>query len=505
MNNKFYLTTAINYTNGSPHMGHAYEIICADIIARFQRLYNKNVLFSTGADNYGQKIAETAKLHNMLPIELCDKYVLEFQNLNKILGISADKYIRTTDPNHEKVVKLIWQKVLAMGDIYLGEYKGWYSITDEKFVTKTEALKSNYLDLVGKPLVKRSGASYFFKLSKYADRIIAHIRNNPNFISPVELQEEILTRLESTVLEDLSISRTKDVTEWGIPIENSEHVVYVWFDALINYLSVIDYPNNHHEWWTPDIHLIGKDICWFHTVIWTGMLMSLDLELPKTVLCHGFVNDEFGLKMSKSKGNVIDPINILNKYNPDIVRCYLAYLTDIGADLCVSEADMIEFHDHHLVAKFSNLVNRSLVLTIKLNGGAVPNGDIIELFSIEGLKSDIYKCLNTFQTKSILNIIFVHLDIVNKFISEAKPWEKGHNYLGEVRTILESVYILGHFLSPFMPGTCDMLNSFLNMEMKNIDEISWSNLTVGVPLNEFKILFRQIGDTKQEKKIKNKK
>ena len=502
-NNKFYLTTAINYTNGPPHMGHAYEIICADIIARYQRLYNKNVLFTTGADNYGQKIEETAKLHNVAPIELCDKYVLEFQKLNKMLNISTDKYIRTTDPNHKKVVQLIWQKVFNVGDIYLGEYNGWYNITDEKFVTKIEALKSKYLDSSGKPLINRSGPSYFFKLSKYADRIIEYITNNPNFIFPLEMRGSILTRLTSTPLEDLSISRSKNVTNWGIEIENSEHVVYVWFDALINYLSVIDYPN-HNKWWVPDLHIIGKDICWFHTVIWIGMLMSLGLDLPKTVLCHGFINDEHGLKMSKSKGNVIDPISILAKYNPDVIRGYLPYLTNIGPDLRISETDLINFNDDYIVFKFGNLVNRCLVLTTKLNDQLIPDGDIVELFPIDVLKSSIYENLLEFKTQNILHIIFVHLDIVNKFISDTRPWEKGDNHLGIIRTILEGIYILSHFLYPFMPTSCELLYGYLNKEMSNVDNISWNNLISGIQLNDYQILFKLIKAPKMKPRKKNK-
>lgn len=502
---KFYLTTAINYTNGSPHIGHAYEIICADIIARYQRLYGFDVMFTTGADNYGQKIADTAKLQNLLPIELCDKYVEEFKKLNKMLNVSADRYIRTTDKNHISTVKMIWKQVSDKGDIYLGDYEGWYSITDEKFVTKTEALKLNYLDTSNKPLVMRAGPSYFFRLSNYADIIKNYINDNPNFIFPTELRDEILTRL-NTPIEDLSISRTRDVTDWGIEIDNSDHVVYVWFDALINYLSVIGYSNGHVEWWAPDVHVIGKDICWFHSVIWLGMLMSLDLELPKTVLCHGFINDKDGLKMSKSKGNVIDPFDILVNYNPDVLRCYLAYMTNIGADLCISHNSMVEFSDHHLVAKFSNLANRCLVLTTKLNNGLIPDKNIVELFSISIINYAIGKNLGLYQIKDILNAIFIHLDIINKFVSDMKPWEKNGDYLGVIKTALEAVFIVAHFLYPFIPTTCDKLFTFLNTQMVlNLNELSWDNLIPGNNINSYSFLFTQIGETSIEKKRKTNK
>ena len=490
----FYLTTAIAYMNGSPHCGHAYEIICADILARYNKLYNKNVFFTNGADCFGSKISETAQSLNISPMSLCDKYVAEFQNLNKMLNINVDRFIRTTDENHKNVAKLIWSKVVENGDIYFGNYTGWYNTREQKFVTETEATNCNYIDLgSGKPLTKYSEPSYFFKLSSYQDAIINHILNNPNFILPLNCREEILTRLTTEKLEDLSISRTKKVMDWGIEIDD-DNVMYVWFDALINYLSVIDYPNGSNlMFWPTNIHFIGKDICWFHAVIWTGMLMSVKLELPRCILAHGFVNDINGHKMSKSVGNVINPIELLEKYDPDIIRIYLAYATNIGSDLNVSELDMITFHDHQLVAKFSNLVNRCLVLITKLNENMIPNDNIIELFSLDNLKLEIHNKLDTFKLKDILHIIFSHLDIVNKYLTESQPWLKKNDYLSVLGTILEAIYILGHFLFPFIPGTINKLFGFLGVNMcDNIDNLTWNNLKSGYKLNDYTILFKQI-------------
>lgn len=490
--NNFYLTTAIAYTNGPPHFGHAYEIICADILARYHTLFNKNVFFTTGTDEHGTKISDTAKSLNISPIELCDKYVLEFQNLYKMLNINTNKFIRTTGENHKAIAKLVWAN--AKQDIYFGEYTGWYCVREERFFTETEAKNYDYIDQSsGKPLIKRAESSYFFRLSKYQDAIINHILNNPDFILPQSSREEILTRLTTDKLEDLSISRTKLVMDWGIEIDD-EHVMYVWFDALINYLSVIDYPNGtNFMFWPANIHLIGKDICWFHTVIWSAMLMSVNLTLPKTILAHGFVNDIKGYKMSKSIGNVIDPIKLLEKYDPDVIRMYLAYTTNIGADLNVSMTDIDIIHDSLLAAKFSNLANRCLVLTTKLNNNVIPEGNCTELFSIDTLKTEIYEKLKLFKIKDILGMLFSHLDIINKYLTDLQPWLQKESYLNVLRTILEGIYIIGTFLSPFIPNTINKLCGFMNINTcDNFDNLTWNNLKPGAKLNDYTMLFKKI-------------
>jgi len=511
MENNFYLTTAIAYTNGSPHFGHAYEIICADILARYHKLFDKNVFFTTGTDEHGTKISETAKSLNMLPIELCDKYVMEFQKLYKMLNINIDKFIRTTDENHKDVAKLCLAKAMENSDIYFGEYIGWYCVREERFFTETEAKTCNYVDPVSKkPLTKSSEPSYFFKLSNYQDRIIEHILHNPNFILPSSSREEILNRLTTDKLEDLSISRTKSVMDWGIEIDE-DNVMYVWFDALINYLSVIDYPNGENfMFWPANIHLIGKDICWFHAVIWPAMLMSFNLALPKTILAHGFVNDINGHKMSKSIGNVIDPVKLLEKYNPDVIRMYLAYATNIGSDLNISITDIDIVHDSLLAAKFSNLANRCLVLTTKLNSNMIPESDGTELFSIDTLKTEIHENLELFKTKDIISILFTHLDIVNKYLTDLQPWLQKGSYLNVLRTVLEGIYIIGIFLSPFIPETINKLCEFMNSDMcSDINNLTWNNLKTGNNLNEYEMLFKKMKTrheiTEEEKEIEKQK
>lgn len=486
----FYLTTAIAYMNGSPHCGHTYEIIIADIITKYHQLLNKNTFFSTGSDCHGTKISETAKKNNMNPMELCEKYGQEFQKLYESLNINYDKFIKTTDDTHKEIAKNIWNTVTNNDDIYFGQYTGWYNATEEKFVSNTDALKTNYIDpLTNKPLIKYNEPSYFFRLSKYQTTIIDHITNNPNFIFPIERRDEILNKLKSEPLEDLSISRQKSLMDWGIDIDG-EHVIYVWFDALINYLSAIDYPTT--KCWPPTIQIIGKDICWFHCVIWPAMLMSLKLELPTCILAHGFVNDTNGLKMSKSIGNTIDPFELLNQYDPDIIRCYLASTTNIGPDLNVSTKDIEMFHDHQLVAKYSNLINRCLTLITKLNQNQIPNTSPIQLFSLDDLKTSIINNLQTFKTKDMIQIIFSHLDIINKYITTTQPWIPTNDYLTILKTSLEAIYIISHYLYPFMPNTTNKFFEFINhTKQNNFDQLTWTNLK-SIHLNPYTILLKQI-------------
>ena len=376
----YYITTAINYTNGPAHMGHAFEAATADALARYARVRggrDGGVQFVTGTDEHGEKIAKTAAENDSKPIELCNKvrkegvsvapksflawtasrmhwfccaptyptnfnkpahsplssrqYVTGFQCLNQRILISNDDYIRTTSERHMHTAQALWKRCADAGDIYLDSYSGWYNVREETFVTDSDAQLADYKDPVsGKPLKKVEEASYFFKMSNFHDRLVQHIKDNPEFIRPEQHRNQILTRLADDRLRDLSISRTS--FDWGIPVPegfDEKHVMYVWFDALSNYLTGVDAlganepdagPNDLAKYWPADVHIIGKDILWFHTVIWPTILMSAGLPLPKTVFAHGFVNDKEGKKMSKSLGNVVDPHDMLDKYPVDIFR-----------------------------------------------------------------------------------------------------------------------------------------------------------------------------------------
>ncbi len=479
-----YITTAISYTNGSPHIGHSYEILCADVISRFHKLNGVNVFLSTGTDEHGQKIANTADKLKITPIDVCNKYAGEFKMLNNLLNINADRFIRTTDPSHHIVAKNAW--LMASDDIYLGTYTGWYMFREERYVTETEASILNYCDPVsGNPLTKHCEPSYFFRLSKYQDRIIDHISSNPDFIHPSS--EDILARLKEP-LSDISISRLKEITGWGIPIDNTDHVMYVWFDALTNYLT---------EYWPANIQIIGKDIVWFHSVIWLGMLMSMKLPLPKTILVHGFITGTDGRKMSKSIGNVIDPNYLIEKYGSDVVRSYLTTITNIGADPIVTEENLISFHDGIICLKFSNLVHRILVLINKINNGIIPEAHSVELFSIKTLNVRIFETINKYQLKSTFTIIFEYIDIINKYLTDSKVWVNHDNQV--IYTILNAIYIVSHYLHPFIPNNIDKLCKFLDIKLKDVNSLTWNNFTSGHQLKQHKILFKRLTKSRYDR------
>lgn len=337
----YYITTAINYTNGPAHMGHAYEAATADVIARFHRLTgagespSKPTYFVTGADEHGQKIANTAAELGKEPIDICNQYVTGFQVLKQRTLITYDDYVRTTSPRHKRTAQELWRRCDAAGDIYLDNYSGWYNIREETFVTENDAALSDYKDPTsGVPLKQVEEASYFFKMSKYNDLLIKHIEDNPEFILPERHRNQILQRLRSDGLRDLSISRT--TFKWGIHVPEGfdpDHVMYVWMDALSNYLTGVNGLGANEDgslpglekFWPADVHIIGKDILWFHTVIWPCLLMSAGVALPKTIFAHGFVNDKEGKKMSKTMGNVIDPHDMLDKFDVDTFRWWVWY------------------------------------------------------------------------------------------------------------------------------------------------------------------------------------
>ena len=328
----FYITTAINYTNGPAHMGHAYEATTSDCIARYARVSGKypgGVYFVTGSDEHGQKIATTAEKDNRRPIDMCNQYVIGFQCLNQRIRISNNDYVRTTSERHKNTARQLWIQCAAAGDIYLDTYEGWYNVREETFVSDSDAAVTDYMDPTsGQPLKKMKEESYFFRMAKYHDILVQHIEQNPSFIQPENFRKFILSRLASDELRDLSISRK--TFDWGISVPKGfeeQHVMYVWMDALSNYLTGVDALHVNGEGqehlsklWPANVHIIGKDILWFHTVIWPCLLMSAGVSLPKTVYSHGFVNDKDGKKMSKSMGNVVDPQDMLDKYPVDTFR-----------------------------------------------------------------------------------------------------------------------------------------------------------------------------------------
>lgn len=461
---KFCITTAINYANGAPHMGHAYEAISADCVARYHRCYGRDVLFQTGSDEHGQKIAEAAETAGCAPIELCDKYVNAFQTLNAKTKVSNDVYNRTTSEKHKAACRKLFEMSKANGDIYLDTYEGWYNVREETFVTETDAAAANYLDPVsGKPLKKMKEESYFFRQSRYQSRLIEHIEKNPGFIQPTRRRNEILARLREDELRDLSVSRT--TFDWGIPVPGAPgHVMYVWFDALTNYLTGTGWPTKPtgDGMWPASVHIIGKDIIWFHCVIWPCMLWSAGLPLPKTVFGHGFVTAADGQKMSKSIGNVVDPVEQLTRYSSDTFRYYLMRNAVYGSDVPFSESNLVYVHNSDLADVMGNLVHRATNLCNKNCGGVVPDCVPEKVFDVNLLRVQSEQAMSNLEVQRCCELAINAMKDTNKYLTDSAPWAvKGDGAAARkaviIRSTLEAVYAAAHFLAPFIPDACDAI------------------------------------------------
>ena len=508
----YYVTTAINYTNGPGHMGHAYEATTTDVIARYHRLSgdHKAVYFLTGTDEHGQKIAQTAADRGKEPIDICNYYSTGFRVLNQRLLISNDDYLRTTSDRHKRTAKSLWKKCSDAGDIYLDSYSGWYNVREETFVTDNDAKLWDYKDPTsGKPLKKVEEESYFFKMSKYHKQLVEHIENNPLFIQPEMHRNLILQRLRSDELRDLSISRT--TFSWGIPVPEGfkeNHVMYVWMDALTNYLTGINGLGVNEDgsveglskFWPANNHVIGKDILWFHTVIWPCMLMSAGIPLAKTVYAHGFVNDKDGKKMSKSLGNVVDPHDMLDKFNVDTFRWYLCKEAPYGGELSFSEESMHDMHNADLCDNIGNCVNRAVSLCGRFCDGKVPDVPPPEKPPIDwkALSEEFKAKMIAHELQGGCQVAAKGFSDVNGWLQEQAPWAKKGDEFAEfrqsiVRGALEAIYVLSHLLLPYMPVSSKMIFQKLNLEPVTLDKLSadMRHLQVGTAVVVGEVLYEK--------------
>lgn len=451
---KFYITTAIDYVNAPAHVGHAYEKICADVLARWHRLKEEDVFFLTGTDENAQKNEQAAKEAGIETKKFVDLNTKKFMELCKKLNLSNDDFIRTTEERHIKVAQLIFKKLYGKGEIYKGSYEGLYCVGCESFLTERDLIDGKCPEHNKAPELLKEEA-YFFKLSKYKDKILKLLKTK--FVFPESRRKEILTRIEEEGLKDLCVSRTG--LNWGIdtPI-NKKHKIYVWIDALSNYISALNYPNgeNYKKYWPADVHLIGKGINWFHSVIWPAILLATGIKLPKLILVHGYLTVD-GKKISKSLGNAIDPVQFIQKYGADAVRYFLVRNIPFGEDGDFSEEALKSRINGELVNELGNLVSRSLTLASKFKGKIEGKAEIkLDLKKIN-------KLMDSFQLNNALEEIFGLVKNVNRYINENEPWKLKGKELGNVLyNLLESLRIISILISSFIPETSEKINKQLD-------------------------------------------
>ena len=509
MKNNFYITTPIYYPSGKPHMGHAYSSIIADVIARFKRLEGLDVLFLTGTDEHGLKIQRESEKNKQEPKKFCDDLSKKFLDLTKVLELSNDDFIRTTEERHHKSVKLIWSKLVSSGDIYLDKYSGWYSVSDEAYYGEDEIEEIN-----GKKIARSSGSqvdwveeeSYFFKLSKWKDKLLKHYEDNDDFIRPETRRNEVVNFVKKG-LNDLSVSRTS--FSWGIPVpENKKHVIYVWLDALTNYLSALDFTDSisakYKKFWPANVHIIGKDILRFHAIYWPAFLMAAKIPLPQCVFGHGWILSD-DKKMSKSLGNILDPLEIIKNYGVDPLRYYLIKEVSLGNDGSISMLNLKNCINNDLANNYGNLCQRVFTFIKKNCSNKIPQNDNLsdtDKKLIENLTSNISlltKFMNEQKLNEYIKTVINFCFEANKYFNDSEPWalksknEKKMNAI--LFTVCEQIKNISILLNPIIPSTTIKVLDAMNIEKSkiSIELIGKSNcFNHDKTLKEFKILFKKI-------------
>ena len=492
----FYVTTPIYYVNDKPHIGHAYTTILADVLSRYYRFMGRNVFFLTGLDEHGQKVQQAAESKGVTPIEHCNKMAPRFVNLWRKLHIQYDDFIRTTEKRHSTIVQSLLQKVYDKGDIYEDSYEGLYSVSEERFITQKEADSGDFRDV--RELKEKN---YFFKMSKYQSRLIKHINDNPTFIQPEHRRNEVLGFLRLP-LEDLCISRPKDRLNWGIEIPfDKKYVTYVWFDALINYVSAIGYQSDekkYNTFWPVNFHLIGKDILTTHSVYWPTMLMSAELPLPKGIFAHGWwLSDQ--TKMSKSLGNVVDPIDLIDSYGVDPIRFYLMKEMVLGQDANFSMDSFIKCYNSDLANDFGNLLSRVTNLINKFYDGAIEpifddsiDGQDVKYAALDSMELS-KNFMNDMKINEAINSIFNFVRKVNKYLEITAPWKLVKTDIKKAGKVLytaaESIRIISLLLSPVMPNRTESVMNALGTINRDLE---WGKLVFEKKIQKQDPLFPRI-------------
>ena len=516
MSEKFYMTTAIAYASRKPHFGNTYEVIMSDAVARYQRMCGKDVYFCTGTDEHGQKIENLANELGITPKAYVDGVAGEIKGVWDLMNSSYDYFIRTTDKYHEDAVAKIFRKFYEQGDIYKSKYEGWYCTPCESFFTETQAVDGKCPDC-GRDLTKSEEEAYFFKMSKYADRLMKHIEEHPDFIQPEPRKKEMVNNFLKAGLQDLCVSRSS--FKWGIPVTFDEkHVIYVWLDALSNYITALGYDpdktygeqsEHFKKYWPADVHIIGKDILRFHTIYWPIFLMALDLPLPKKVFGHPWFN--FGMdKMSKSKGNVIYADKLAEHFTVDGVRYYALSEMPYASDGSITYESVIKRYNMDLVNNLGNLVKRTLDMEKKYFGKVVQAPTAPEALD-EELKAACAKayanlrtCMDDYHIADALEGLFELFSRANKYIDETTPWslakdENKRERLGTVLyNLMETIRQGAVMLTPFIPATAEEILNELNTDKRDFDSLSsFDGMVAGAEVNDSKVLFARVDEEKK--------
>lgn len=521
-NKSFYITTPIYYPSAKLHIGHAYCTTIADAMARFKRLAGYDVFFLTGSDEHGQKIQQAAEKEGVTPIEYVDKIVAGFQALWKRLHISNDDFLRTSEPRHHRVVQEFFRRAKAKGDVYKGEYTGLYCTPCESYWTELQLDENGCCPDCHRPVQQVSEEAYFFKLSNYADRLLKHIEDNPDFIQPVSRRNEMISFIKQG-LDDLCISRTS--FDWGIPVPDDEkHVIYVWFDALTNYVTAagfFDDPEKFRKFWPADVHLVGKEIVRFHSIIWPAILMSLDLPLPKQIYGHGWLIVD-GDKMSKSKGNVVDPNLLIDEFGADAIRYFLLREIALGQDGNFSRDALIGRINADLANDLGNLLHRTLNMIGKFQNGVIEAAttksetDEDLMTGAAALLHDYETAMEKMDLSRAIKWLWTFIGRANKYIDETAPWAlaKDPSKKAELATVMynlaESLRVISVLVSPFMPETAPKIWAQLGMTQDfasvRLDDVkTWGGIPAGQHIGEAEQLFPRIEVEKETAPAKQEK